>query len=142
MDFDPRTGLEVVDAQECFTLLSTTSVGRLAALVDGRVELWPMNFAAAEGSIFIRTAPGTKMDAVGGTDVVFEVDAVSDRWESGWSVILRGTLVEVTDPVEVGAAELLGLRTWSLSGKSRWLRLDPDEIGGRRVVKTSGDYTD
>jgi nitroimidazol reductase NimA-like FMN-containing flavoprotein (pyridoxamine 5'-phosphate oxidase superfamily) len=142
MEYDRRTGVEVLDDDTSWELVTSRPVGRLAASVAGRVELWPVNFAVEDRAIYIRSEDGTKLAAVGGTDIVFEVDSVSDQFEVGWSVIARGCLEELTDVHAVAKAERLQLRTWSPTGKPHWLRLVPAELSGRRITKVAGFHTD
>jgi nitroimidazol reductase NimA-like FMN-containing flavoprotein (pyridoxamine 5'-phosphate oxidase superfamily) len=142
VDFDPRTGLEILDEDTCWELLRAEPLGRIAVAVDGRQELWPVNFAVSDRAIYVRTDVGLKLATVPGRDAVFEVDAASERFETGWSVIARGRFTELTEPTDIGRAELLDLRPWSLAGKPRWLRFSPDEISGRRITKVGGEFTD
>lgn len=135
MDVDPRTGLEVLDEADCWRLLATQPVGRLAVVIDGRVEVFPINFAVHDGAVYVRSAPGTKLAALGG-EAVFEVDEASWMLTQGWSVIARGELGVVTDPDEQAAAEQLPLRPWAESDKPFFLRLRVTEISGRQVPGT------
>jgi uncharacterized protein len=62
--------------------------------------------------VVFRTGEGTKLDAaIVGSRVAFEVDETDAAARTGWSVVVRGEAVEVTDP-----AELARLR------KLRWIR--------------------
>ena len=132
MEVDPRTGLEVLDEAACWRLLTTQPVGRLIVLVDGRIEVFPINYAVHERAVYVRTAPGTKVAGVGG-EAVFEVDEAAWMLTQGWSVIARGHLEAVTDPDEIAAAEQLPLRPWADSDKPHFLRLVTEEITGRQV---------
>ncbi|HSL56562.1 MAG TPA: pyridoxamine 5'-phosphate oxidase family protein [Acidimicrobiales bacterium] len=132
MEVDPRTWLEVLDEAACWRLLTTQPVGRLIVLVDGRIEVFPINYAVHERAVYVRTAPGTKVAGVGG-EAVFEVDEAAWMLTQGWSVIARGRLEAVTDPDEIAAAEQLPLRPWADSDKPHFLRLVTEEITGRQV---------
>lgn len=132
MQRDPKTGLEVLDEDTCWELLASKPLGRLAAVVHGHVELFPMNHAVHEGAVWFRSAPGTKLGALN-DDVVFEVDDASYLMKSGWSVMAGGRLVEVTDPAEMEVGLSLPLRPWSDTPKPFLLKLVVHRISGRRL---------
>jgi hypothetical protein len=52
----------------------------------------------------------------------------------GWSVLVRGTVHEVT-PAEVADVDL---QPWAPGRKTHWLRIAPTAITGRRVELTAG----
>ncbi len=138
---DLRTGLEALSEDECWQLLSSVSVGRLAAIVDGEPDIFPVNFVVDGRRLVFRSEPGTKLAAVGGHLVAFEADRTTEAFRTGWSVIVKGALVELTDPLEIGRAETLGLVAWSTSAKPHWLRIAATTVTGRRIHK-GGDTTD
>jgi uncharacterized protein len=142
VDVDPRSGLEILDEATCWELVRSEPVGRVIGSVAGRLEVWPVNFAVSDGSVFVRTADDSRLSKVAGSEIVFEVDSMSKQFRAGWSVMARGRLVELVDPFEVGQAELLQLQAWSVAGKPVWLRLTPDVIDGRRTSVTAGDIAD
>ena len=81
----------ILSASESWDLLSSVAVGRLVTSVDGRPEIFPVNFAVQNRTVLFRTAEGTKLvSAVMNNQVLFEADAYDA--EEGWSVIVRGTL--------------------------------------------------
>ena len=53
-----------LDARECWAALRTADVGRLALVVDGRPEIFPVNFVVDHGTILFRTATGSKLAAI------------------------------------------------------------------------------
>ena len=60
-DIDQRTGLEVLDWDECLALLGRSSLGRIAVVMNGRPLIFPVNFALDGDAIVLRTDPGTKL---------------------------------------------------------------------------------
>jgi nitroimidazol reductase NimA-like FMN-containing flavoprotein (pyridoxamine 5'-phosphate oxidase superfamily) len=48
-------------ADECWELLRQSPVGRLAVVVAGDPDIFPINYVVDHGSIVIRTAAGTKL---------------------------------------------------------------------------------
>jgi nitroimidazol reductase NimA-like FMN-containing flavoprotein (pyridoxamine 5'-phosphate oxidase superfamily) len=53
-----------LDARECWTLLRTADVGRLALVVDDCPEIFPVNFVVDHGTLLFRTAAGSKLAAL------------------------------------------------------------------------------
>lgn len=132
-EVEAKTGLEILDEDTCWELLATKPIGRLAALVHGRVELVPMNYAVHDTAVYFRSAPGTKLAAIDG-EAVFEADEASYLMKSGWSVIAWGRLEEVTDDAELAVALTLPLRPWSDTPKPYLLKLVVERISGRRLT--------
>jgi nitroimidazol reductase NimA-like FMN-containing flavoprotein (pyridoxamine 5'-phosphate oxidase superfamily) len=139
---DTRTNLEVLDATTCRELLAGQHIGRLAVVRDGRPVMFPMNFRFSDGAILLRTEACSRLAQIGETAAVFEVDDVSEQFRLGWSVIVTGRLEVITDPYEVEKAELAGLVAWSEGGKPIWLRVVPERVTGRRIVRGPVEFTD
>jgi hypothetical protein len=130
-----RFGLEVLDEDECFELMSTQEVGRLAVVSGGVPLIFPVNFAVAEGNVVIRTAPGTKLTAAGRNQVTIEADEIDPATHTGWSVIVRGRAEEITDfdPADIQGLRHIALNPWA-GDKPVWLRIVPAVITGRRLL--------
>jgi nitroimidazol reductase NimA-like FMN-containing flavoprotein (pyridoxamine 5'-phosphate oxidase superfamily) len=77
---------------ESIALLERNHVGRLAFSFHDRVDIEPISYVYADGWLYARTSPGTKLTVVHHHPwVAFEVDEVSDRFR--WrSVVVRGTI--------------------------------------------------
>jgi len=133
---DERTGIEVIDANECAALLETTPLGRVGFAIDGAQVILPVNFLWFEGAVVFRTLEGQKMDAaIFVQPVAFEVDAWDVETRTGWSVLVKGLAHRVSQWAEIEALERQGLVPWSkLKWRPYWVRIDPDEITGRRLV--------
>lgn len=133
---DERTGLEELDDTECLLLLGRHTVGRLAVVQDGRPAVFPVSYRRDGGTIVFRSDDGTKLDAIAGNgSVAFEIDHLDPRSRSGWSVAVTGRAVEITDPAELSAVERLHLEPWAPGAKARYVRIVPDTIGGRRILR-------
>ena len=133
---DDRTGLELLDETECLLLLGRTNLGRLAAVVDGRPVVFPVNFRRDGKSVVFRTDEGTKLDAaVQNAPVAFEVDEVDPQYRSGWSVVVSGRAAGIVDSEELEEAQHLSLHPWAVGVKSRYVRITPEQITGRRIVR-------
>jgi nitroimidazol reductase NimA-like FMN-containing flavoprotein (pyridoxamine 5'-phosphate oxidase superfamily) len=73
-------------------LLHRNHVGRLCFVRDGQPDVVPVHYVADGNWIFVRSAPGTKMEAVAHHPyVAFEVDEIDGTFD--WrSVVARGTI--------------------------------------------------
>jgi uncharacterized protein len=131
---------EILPPNQCWALLRSRELGRLAFVLDGRVEVFPITYLVHGAAVVFRTSRGSKLSAVHTHSMVaFEVDAVGDG--VAWSVIIRGRVREVTnmyDPVELAR---LPLRPHQGGPKDHVVVLEPGEITGRRfkVADRAGD---
>jgi uncharacterized protein len=66
--------------------------------------------------------------------VAFEVDELDPHTHTGWSVVITGWAFEVTDPDGLADLTKLAVRPWPTGPKSRYVRIVPDTIDGRRIV--------
>lgn len=83
---------------------------------------------------FLRTAPGTKLaTAAAGPVVAFEVDEASELFDAGTSVMVHGTMNEVTDPAERARLAALPIRVWAPGGRDHFVRIEPRWVSGRRI---------
>ena len=127
--------IEEIDEQECLELLRNKSkLGRVGFIEDGHPMILPVNYVAEEGSVVFRTPAGTKLSHLkNAAPAAFEVDSSRSAEQSGWSVLVRGTASEVSDPHEI---DLLGrgpLESWGAAGDGHWVRITIDHISGRRI---------
>jgi nitroimidazol reductase NimA-like FMN-containing flavoprotein (pyridoxamine 5'-phosphate oxidase superfamily) len=132
---DGRTGIEVMDRDECLGLLRATDVGRVAVVDAGHPMIFPVNYAMDGELIAFRTAEGTKFDAtVKGGPVSFEIDDTDRHTRAAWSVIVTGWARVVTTPSLLAELEELELHPWSDHPKDNWIAIHPERISGRRIV--------
>jgi uncharacterized protein len=136
---DARTGLEVLSRDECLRLLREHAVGRVAVVAGGRPLIFPVNYTVDGASVVFRTDAGTKLDGVSsGFNVAFEIDGIDSTYHTGWSVVLTGHGGEIVEPNEVRAVGELPVRPWAGGEKSHFVRIRPDTITGRRIVRLDG----
>lgn len=76
--------------EDCWELLETGIVGRLALVVDDRPDIFPVNYVLERRSIVFRSAGGKKLwGAQAGRPAAFEIDGYDPRQEEAWSVVVR-----------------------------------------------------
>ena len=128
--------IQSLSSEECLQLLSTGSVGRIAVTRDALPVILPVNYAVDGGSILIRTTEGAILRAAraGGAVVAFEVDNLDERTMTGWSVLVTGTLREVTAVSAVLRAEQLPLVPWVGGERRHFVRITPGLLSGRRIL--------
>ncbi|WP_138417450.1 pyridoxamine 5'-phosphate oxidase family protein [Sinomonas gamaensis] len=131
MDATPQTGELALD--ECWRLLANTVTGRLALVVDGHPEIFPINFIVERRTIAFRTGAGTKLlELMEGAEAAIEIDGYDDRDEEAWSVVVKGTAALIESQGERSAVDTLGLEPWEPGSKSHYVRLAPRTVTGRR----------
>jgi nitroimidazol reductase NimA-like FMN-containing flavoprotein (pyridoxamine 5'-phosphate oxidase superfamily) len=133
MTVERRTGMTILEPDECWALLRTAEVGRLAVAVAARPDIFPINFVVDHGSVVFRTAEGTKLAAsVLGIAVAFEVDGYDGDAGEAWSVVIKGRAQEIERMHELFDAMDLPLFPWHAAPKHRFVRITPEEVTGRR----------
>ena len=128
-----HSGMEILEPDECWRLLRTAEVGRLAVAIMNEPDIFPVNHVVDHGSVVFRTAEGTKLAAaVLGTAVAYEVDGFDSERGEAWSVVVKGTAVEIERIHELLEATDLPLFPWHASPKGRFVRIEPETVTGRR----------
>jgi uncharacterized protein len=124
---------------ECFELLAREHLGRVAFVDDRGPIVIPVNFILDRHMVLFRTDAGTKLDAAcRGSRVAFEVDGTDAAAHTGWSVLVRGEAVEVTDPAELARLRKLPLDPWAPGAKTHYVRILPAVLTGRRISAPGG----
>lgn len=131
---DSSIGLDVLSDDECRDLLARSPVGRIAVhLAEHSPAIFPINYAFDEHDIVFRTDASSTLHRACLHTVAFEIDGVDRVYHLGWSVLVVGTLEEVTKRSELAALATLLLGPWAPGPKSRWMRIHPDTITGRSI---------
>jgi nitroimidazol reductase NimA-like FMN-containing flavoprotein (pyridoxamine 5'-phosphate oxidase superfamily) len=132
-------GVVELDESRCWTLLRQADVGRLAVAINERPDIFPINFVVDHGSVVFRTAEGTKLAAaVLGRAVAFEVDGYDAGSGEAWSVVIKGRASEIQRMQDLFDAAELPLFPWHAGPKPRFVRIERDEITGRRFHVIEG----
>lgn len=126
----------VLDPDTCWDLVANEEVGRLAIAVARHPDIFPVNHVVDDRSIVFRTAEGTKFSALFvDHDVAFEVDGFDPVVGDAWSVVVKGWAAEIPT-YEVPDDVAFQLFSWSAAPKTRFVRITPEEISGRRFHVT------
>ncbi|MCH8561567.1 pyridoxamine 5'-phosphate oxidase family protein [Nesterenkonia sp. LB17] len=129
----PRT--EVLESRECWELLRSVSLGRLAVWTGDHPELFPVTYLVDQRTIVFRTGPGTKRTAaLGSSPVAFETDGVDPRTNVAWSVIVKGTAAEVEQTDDSLSSSSRRLFPWESGEKDHFVRITPEVVTGRRFI--------
>ncbi len=124
-------GVTILSVPECWDLLAGVRLGRLVTSVDGRPEIFPVNYAVQRRTVLFRTAEGTKLVSTAiNNRVVFEAD--DHNAAEGWSVIVKGTARSLRTHEEIEEAERAQVLPWTASEKTHYVRVIPESVTGRR----------
>ncbi|MFB4320598.1 pyridoxamine 5'-phosphate oxidase family protein [Actinomadura sp. 21ATH] len=133
MPFD-QGGLEILDAEECRSLLAAASLGRIVFTDRALPAIQPVNFAFTGDDVVVRTSASSRLAAAAGDAVVaFEIDDFDATDRSGWSVVVVGRAHAVTDSADLAALRDLPLHPWAPGERDHFLRIRADIITGRRI---------
>lgn len=136
MDDEFDVTVDEVDEETCWRLVNRAGFGRVGFVRDGEVSVLPVNATVSRNRVVFRTAVGTSLAAAGdGSTVVFEADDTDRVAESGWSVVVRGRLWDVTERPETKSWSEQLVRPWAPSSRDIWMVIEPSSITGRRVVR-------
>ena len=127
---DPDATFDDLDRAECLELAARHKIGRLAVVMRaGSPLVVPVNYVLDGDVVVFRTAPGSKLTALGERPVSLQVDEVDEAHDAGWSVLIQGVAVEMTLP-PVG----IEIDSWAPGDKDHWVRIIPASITGRRIT--------
>ncbi|CAN5422331.1 pyridoxamine 5'-phosphate oxidase family protein [Microbacterium sp.] len=128
-------GVEHLTTAECWRLMESSSLGRLAVEgTEGVPDLFPVNFIVHDGSVYLRSAPGLKlMDIAARPGVAFEIDGQDPL--SHWSVVIKGTARRLDSDAEIHESGVEKLGSASPAAKQDFIRITPDSVTGRRFRK-------
>ena len=120
---------------ECRRLLATSDIGRLVFTRDALPVVQPVRFGVRNGQVLIPTRTGSRLArAVRGAVVAFEVDFIDEVTGAGWTVTVVGPAHVLTDPDDIAAASLLGLRTWIPTARYSYVAVEIGLLRGYRVA--------
>ncbi len=125
--------VRVLTDDQSWDLISSVHLGRLVTVLEGRPEIFPVNFVVQRRTVLFRSAEGTKLfSTMMNEHVLFEAD--DHDVAGGWSVIVRGTAELLFGADDIQEAERAGLYPWVATQKLRFVRITPVAITGRQFV--------
>jgi uncharacterized protein len=135
------TSLIELASDDCVDLLTASRFGRLGVVVDGRPEIFPVNYVYARerGCVEFPTYSGTKLyAAVNSPWVALEVDSVDPDGQSGWSVLVVGKAHVITDAADLARLASERHVQWGTGRSLTWVAIVPSKVTGRRVSASAG----
>jgi nitroimidazol reductase NimA-like FMN-containing flavoprotein (pyridoxamine 5'-phosphate oxidase superfamily) len=126
--------LEEIPEAECLEILDQHSLGRIAVVVDGQPQIFPVNYALHKRIITFRTGSGTKLSSAPGSKVCFEIDGYEPSAGAGWSVMVQGVAIDATDAFDDVSWAARAAAPWPLAPGAKPFRIaiEPSKITGRR----------
>jgi nitroimidazol reductase NimA-like FMN-containing flavoprotein (pyridoxamine 5'-phosphate oxidase superfamily) len=132
-------GLELLSDEQCWRLLSSGDVGRVAITMHALPAIFPVNYTVIDGTIVFLTSPGSKLAAATRQAVVaFEVDDYERTDRTGWSVLVVGRSEVVHDLDFTGKVAAAGLEPWADGHRTDLVRITPGFMSGRQIVHPHG----
>lgn len=126
---------EPLGRQQCFDLIESHHLGRIAWQAADRPQILPITYALHQGSVYFRTLPdGILAELAQPTSVALEVDDLDQQTRSGWSIVLQGRTSAVSEPDEL--ADLWtsdSLVPWASGNRTLFIRIHPERIAGRVI---------
>jgi nitroimidazol reductase NimA-like FMN-containing flavoprotein (pyridoxamine 5'-phosphate oxidase superfamily) len=119
--------------EDCWALLRSHRLGRLAIVMEGRPRIFPVNYAVADDTVVFRTAPGAKLLHGPGAAACFEIDDYDQKTAMASSVVVAGVLEEITDANDERSRSLrlLSVEPVAPGHRLHWLALNADQVSGR-----------
>jgi hypothetical protein len=130
-----------LDRRECYRLLATSRVGRLAYVTRAdQPDIVPVNYSLDGTDVLISSGRGPKLLAAErGAVVAFEVDEVDEARRTAWSVVLVGRASATFAPQRSDGGAADGRpEPWASGPRGHLIRLQPRRVEGRRLVGRDG----
>ena len=126
--------VDVLDEETCWRLVGQAGFGRVAFIHDFELWILPVNAAVVGERVVFRTTDDSMLRAAGDNSLcAFEADHTDRVNETGWSVLVRGRLRDVTDTPAGGAWHELTVRPWAPGARNRRMLIEPSAITGRTI---------
>lgn len=133
----PRRHLAALDEEDCWRLLSTGSVGRVAfAPAGGPPVVHLVNYVLLDRAVVIRTGERTQLAyaARAFRRVTFEADRLDEEQRTGWSVLVSGAARPA--PADKAARMHVDdlVEPWADGERQAVVVIHPDRVTGRRIT--------
>ena len=125
-----------IPEQECWSLLESRHVGRVAFEGDDGLMVFPVNHAVHESMVYFRTSAYASIVTRLRRDdrASFQIDDLDEYLRAGWCVLVVGT-AELLDPGESDALPSFeNPEPWASGVRTVMVRIKPRRVTGRRVL--------
>ena len=128
--------LEPLSRYDCWRLVTGAAgpdgIARVAWTGPAGPAIVPVNYAVADGFIWFQTTAGSRLAReCCDQKVLVEVDQVDLASHTGWSVVVTGMATCLPTASDPGI--LSDLVVWPSGPRQLLLRVEPDELTGRRL---------
>jgi uncharacterized protein len=125
--------VEELAESECWELLGTREVGRVAHNDSDGPVVVPVNYVVQDHMVLFRIAPTSQLaDRLRDGPASFQVDRVDESTKTGWSVLVRGHATRAKG-WELPEADNRP-HPWAEGGRNLHVRLSPHHVSGVRLV--------
>ena len=124
--------LETLSTKECWDLLGTQVVGRVAYTEHALPRILPVSYSLVDRHLLLRVNAHGLARWLDRQVVAFEVDEVDRLWHSGWSVVAIGTARSLTSAGEVTRG-LTVPASWAGPDHQALVTITVGDIQGRRL---------
>ena len=126
---------EDLTVEQCFDLLASRTLGRVAFEEDGPVVL-PVHYTVHRDSVIVRTSPyGYLARHLRRCETAFQVDALDESTGAGWAILVRGPAGDL--PGHEIAQLQQRPRSWAGGVQSLYVRIASRAVTGRRYDGTT-----
>ncbi|HEX6855975.1 MAG TPA: pyridoxamine 5'-phosphate oxidase family protein [Streptosporangiaceae bacterium] len=136
------TGRELAELpkDESLRLLASVPFGRVVFTARALPAIRPVNHLVDGSKIIIRTSLGsalsTDVDDTG-TVVAYEADEIDPVTRQGWSVVVVGRALPVTDGL-LGVRYRQALQPWAAGHRDEIIAISTDMVTGYRLLPPDG----
>lgn len=130
--------IDPLDEHGCVEHLHSASLGRIAFRSGDEIEIFPVNYACDGPIVIYRTASESRLAGAPKDHVAFEVDGWDPHVRVGWSVVLKGILLDVTAGNDPFSKSLREHKVVPLAPgrRERWMAVYPSSVTGRRFRRS------
>ena len=130
--------IEALDEHGCLEHLHSSSLGRIAFRSGDDIEILPVNYSCDGSIVIYRTAAGSRLAAAPKDRVAFEVDGWDSEQRIGWSVVIKGIVLDVTAGNDPFSTSLRNHKVVPLAPgrRERWMAVYPSNVSGRRFRRS------
>lgn len=122
----------VLNAYDCWDLLPTEEVARVAWAAPDSVAIVPVNYSVVDKTLWFQTQPYSRLGRnCDGARLAMEVDHLDHATKSAWSVVVVGYAQVV--PLDEVPETVQQMQIWIPGPRSLAVRVDPVDVTGRRI---------